>query len=186
MAAISTIVMVAAAGIGAATAISGMRQQKKAAREQRRAQEAANKARAGQAAIENRARRAKLIRQAQMARATAENIQATQGGGAGITTSMATGALATADTQQAVNLANFAEQGRQGGLLADANLMLGRARSRMQRGQAMTKLGGTLLSNAQRIGGMFNTFGNIGAAQSSATFGEMGAYTTSGPNMVSP
>jgi len=161
MAAISTIVMVGVAAAGAAMAYSGMKQQKKAARQAARAQTESNKARTGQAAIENRARRAKLLRQAQMARATAENIQATQGGG-NTTTSMATGALFTADTQQAVNLANFAEQGRQGALLGNAQLAYGRAQSSMATGKAKTGFGMTLISNAQRVGGMFSGMGSIG------------------------
>jgi hypothetical protein len=144
--------------IGTASTVYGISQQRKAAKQSAAAQKAANKARAGQAAVENRARRAKLIRQRQLATAQAENVQA-GGAGAGVTTSMATGALATADTQGAVNLANFAEQGRLGGKLAEANLALGRAKSMGNRGSAFVKLGGTLISNAQRlstIGGSFS------------------------------
>ena len=155
------MVATAILAIGTAFAVKGYMDQRKAAKEQARAQREANKARQGQAAIENRTRRAKLIRQAQMARAVAENVQATQGGGAGITTSMATGALATANTQQAVNLANFAEQGRQGGLLADAQLAYGRAVSRAKTAAAMTKLGTTIAGNYQRIGAGINDFTTI-------------------------
>jgi hypothetical protein len=43
--------------------------------------------------------------------------------------------------------------------------MLGRAKSLSNRGSAITKLGGTLIGNAQRIGGLANTF-----STSSSTF----------------
>ena len=153
--------MIATAVVGAGISYMGMRQQKKAAKRAQRAQTEGNKTQRAQAAIENRARRAKLIRQAQLARANAENIQATQGAG-GATTTMATGALATANTQQAVNLSNFAEVGRQGALAGTASLELGRAKSQFQRGAGMMKLGGTIMSNAQRIGGMSGMFGTGG------------------------
>jgi hypothetical protein len=166
-------------GIGAAVTMKGMRDQKKAARQARRAQEAANRSKQGQAAVDNRARRAKLIRQMQLAQATAENVQATQGGG-NATTTMATGALATATTQGAVNLANFEEGGRLGGRLGDAQLQLGRAQSRMASGKALTSLGGKIMGNAQRIGGMFNSLGSFGAASSAAQSPQ--AFGASGDN----
>jgi hypothetical protein len=168
MAAISTALLIGSAVLGAAATVHGISQQRKAAKQAAAAQREANKARQGQAAIENRARRAKLIRQRQQSQAQAENVQAS-GSGAGVSTSMATGALATANTQGQVNLANFAELGRQGGLLADAKLAFGRAQSRANLGKSFVGLGGTLLSNAQRIGGaggqmanMFSTGSNLG------------------------
>ena len=153
--AVSAIITTAV--IGAATTVYGVVQQRSAAKDAAKAQKKANRAREGQAAIENRARRAKIIRQRQLASAQAEGVQA-GGAGAGVTSSMATGALATSTTQGTVNLANFAEQGRQGSILASANLALGRAQSRANFGKSLTQLGGTLMSNAQRIGGMTNMF----------------------------
>lgn len=160
--------VIAATVVGAGVALYGMSQQRKAAKKAARAQREANKARTASAALENRARRAKLIRQQQLAQAQAEATQA-GGGGAGVTTSMASGALATSSTQGAVNLSNFAEFGRQGSNLARANLAYGRAQSRMARGKSFVALGGTLMNNAQRIGGLSKMF-STGTQATQGTF----------------
>lgn len=146
---------IAAAVVGAVIGGFGLVQQRKAAKKAAKAQKKANNARAGQAAIENRQRRAELIRQRQVAQAQAENIQATQGGGE-VSTTMATGALATASTQGAVNLANFNEFGRQGGLLASAQLQLGKAESMAAFGKSLTSFGGTIMGNSKHIGGIMD------------------------------
>lgn len=144
--------------VGAIIGGAGLYQQHQAAKKQAKAQRKANKARAGQAAIENRRRRAEIIRQQQMTQAQAENVQATQGGGE-VSTTMATGALATASTQGSVNLANFQEFGRQGGLLADAQLAIGRAQSKGAFGASLTKFGMSMMTNSQRLSGMFGSGG---------------------------
>lgn len=143
---------------GFATAAGGAYMTYQASKAQAKAEKKANKARAGQAAIENRRRRAEIIRKQQMAQAQAENVQATQGGGE-VSTTMATGALFTASTQGAVNLANFQEFGRQGGLLADAQLAIGRAKSKAAFGQSVMKLGMSVMSNSDRLGGLFGSGG---------------------------
>jgi hypothetical protein len=165
--AVTAIIGVIAAG----ATVYGISQQRKAAKKAAKAQREANKARTAQAAVSNRARRAKVIRQSQLAAAQAENTQA-GGSGAGVTSSMATGALATGTTQGAVNLANFAEHGRQGQLLGESQLALGRAQAQSNFGAGMVKLGTTILGNAQRIGGgIKGVMGSMGGTGGGAAVG---------------